>query len=380
MASPKPRAPDPNRDPVRPPEPTRLKVDTLTIRNFRNIAALDVEVPASGVVIIGANGEGKTNLLESIYYLVLFRSLRGATDRELVRFGTDGFFVAASADSRITAGFDTNGGKKKVTVDGVVANRLGDVVGQLAAVPFSPADREIVSGGPAGRRRYLDVLLALSDRSYFRYLSGMRSALKQRNAALRQGKTTDAKAFDRALAEPASQVAQRRIAWIEEWGDRFTEVCHLLGEEKSPGIRYRARVWEPAHGSDGLLQLLAEQLDRDVRQGATTIGPHRDDLVFELAGRSLRTFGSAGQQRTAAVALRILEGETLQKETGKTPIGLYDDIFVELDRNRQERLLGLIQDSLPGQAIMVAPRESEIPQGLFDRPRWTMSGGVVAAA
>lgn len=126
-----------------------------------------------------------------------------------------------------------------------------------------------------------------------------------------------------------------------------------------------------------LRELLATTIDRDLRRGATTVGPHRDDLRLSVGQRSLRTYGSAGQQRTAAIALRLLEAETLAAATGEVPIALYDDVFVELDDARQGALLGLIRDTLPGQAIIAAPRDSEIPSELFDRPRWTMSGGAL---
>jgi DNA replication and repair protein RecF len=357
-----------------------LKVDKLTIRNFRNIATLDVSIPGGGVVIIGANGEGKTNLLESIYYLVLFRSFRGATDRELVRFGEAGFFVAATAGSRVSAGYEISGGRKKVTIDGVPATRLSDAVGELIAIPFSPIDREIVSGSPSGRRRYLDVLLALSSKNYLRQLTSMRSALKQRNAALRRGEIATAKAFNGAFVTAAAQVGRQRVEWVETWASRYGAICRDLGEKSEPAIHYRSRGWEPALGEENLLSVMTAQLDRDARHGATTVGPHRDDLTLYLGDKLVRTYGSAGQQRTAAIGLRVLEGETVTKETGKVPVALYDDVFVELDEDRQERLLGLIRDSLPGQAIMTVPRESEIPRSLFDRPRWRMCGGVLAAA
>jgi DNA replication and repair protein RecF len=120
---------------------------------------------------------------------------------------------------------------------------------------------------------------------------------------------------------------------------------------------------------------MTETLDRDLRHGATTVGPHRDDLRLSLGGRDLRTYGSAGQQRTAAIALRVLEAETLAAARGRTPIALYDDVFAELDEGRQARLLELIRAALPGQAVVAAPRDAEVPQALFDRPRWQMVGG-----
>ncbi len=164
-----------------------MELTSLTIRNFRNLASIDVELPPGGVVVIGDNGHGKTNLLEAIYYLVLFRSLRGAMDRELVRFGEAGFFIAGDASPRLTVGYEAAGKRKKVTADGQEIRKLSDAVGLVAAVALSPADRAMVDGGPAGRRRYLNVLLSLSDPSYLSALTDLRAAMKQRNAALKRG-------------------------------------------------------------------------------------------------------------------------------------------------------------------------------------------------
>jgi DNA replication and repair protein RecF len=352
-----------------------VKVQSLTVRDFRNIASLDVEFPEDGVVILGANGQGKTNLLEAIYYLVLFRSLRGARDRELVRFGTAGFFVAATAGQRVTAGFSVSRSRKKVTVDGTPAEKLGDAVGRLLAVAFSPHDRAIVTGGPAGRRRFLDIVLSLCDQRYLAQLIAMRAALKQRNAALRRGDSRGAVAFDRPFIAAAVAIAQARCAWVSEWSDRFAEVCGELGEPLQPGLGYHGSGWSPGAGGDELERTLAVSIDRDLRHGSTTVGPHRDDLRLTLGAHDLRAYGSAGQQRTAAVGLRILEAESMARATGRTPVALYDDVFAELDEARQAQLLRLIRTSLPGQSILTAPRESEIPSAMFDRPRWTMTGG-----
>lgn len=356
-----------------------MHLSRLTIRNFRNFAAVDAELPPDGVVILGANGHGKTNLLEAIYYLVLFRSLRGAKDRELVRFDEAGFFVAGGNGHRVTAGYETAGRRKKVTVDGEEAKKLADAVGTVTAVAFAPADREIVSGGPAGRRRYLDVLLSLSRPGYLRDLAAMRAALRQRNAALKRGRGQDARAFDEPFAEAGARVAAARREWTACWQERYAEFCAELGEGDPPTARYAARHEAEEEDAPALLRALGATLDRDLRRGMTTMGPHRDDVRLELDGHELRRFGSAGQQRTAAIALRLLEAETLRQARGAPPIGLYDDVFAELDADRQARLLRLIRTSLPGQAILTAPRESEVPEELLNRPRWTMARGRLQA-
>jgi DNA replication and repair protein RecF len=357
-----------------------VELNRLSIRNFRNLASLDADLPASGVVILGDNGQGKTNLLEALYYLVLFRSLRGAKDRELVRFGEAGFFVAADTPSgRLAAGYESAGRKKKVSFGSAPISRLSDAIGKIVAVPFAPSDRGIVAGPANGRRRYLDVLLSLSAGGYLSRLTEMRLALRQRNAALRRGRGDEAQAFDSALAEAAAPVITARMAWVEQWSPRFAELTLALGERAGVRMQYRTQRAPTADPARQLRDLLPTLLARDIRRGVTTAGPHRDDLELTLEGRELRTYGSAGQQRTAAIALRLLEAETLRGAMGSPPIGLYDDVFAELDDDRQARLLHLIQQTLPGQAIITAPRESEVPPALLERPRWRMKGGRIGS-
>ena len=352
-----------------------MHLTSLTIRNFRNLASLDVEIPPEGVVIIGDNGQGKTNFLETIYYLVLFRSMRGAKDRELVRFGEAGFFIAGTAKPRVTAGFEVSGRHKKVTVDGKEIRKLADAVGLITAVVLAPADRTLVDSAPSGRRRYLDVLLSLCEAGYLAKLTELRGAIRQRNAALKLGRRGEAQAFDRHVAAAAAFVSATRYAWTEAARPRFIELCRSLGEKGEPFIEYSSRHWSPDGGADGVAQALRDRIERDLRKGMTTVGPHRDDMVLTLGGNETRRYGSAGQHRTAATALRLIEAKALADSHDTTPIALFDDVFAELDQDRQERLLTLIKESLPGQAIITAPRDAEVPQALFERPRWHMTGG-----
>lgn len=363
----------------------------LSVRSFRNLAALEVDIPQNGVVVIGENGQGKTNLLEAVYYLMLFRSLRGASDRELVRFGENGFHIGGvaaggngagvsgrqpdvAAGSRLTAAYESASGRKKVTVNGAEPYRLSDAVGQVLAVPFSPADTALVTGGPSLRRRFLDIVLSMSQAGYLARLSDLRMALQQRNAALRRGRAEEARGFDTPLAVAAGWISDARQRWVAERSERFTELCAALGEGELGEMHYHSQV--PAwSGPDEWSRRLGATLERDLKRGATTTGPHRDDLKMALGARDLRVYGSAGQHRTAAIALRILEVETLKSARGTPPIGLYDDVFAELDEARQSKLLKLMRDSLPGQSIVVAPRDAEIPPELLDRPRWRMAGG-----
>jgi DNA replication and repair protein RecF len=353
-----------------------LRLDKLTVRNFRNIISLDCEFPAEGVVLIGENGQGKTSLLEAIFYLVLFRSLRGARDRELVRFGSDGFFIAGEVGQRLQAGYEVSGQRKRVTIDGEPVTRLGNAVGQFTAVPLAPSDRQFVTEGPGERRKFLDVLLSLGDKQYLRRLTELKAVLRQRNAALRMGKGDEAEVFDGPFAQAAEYVTGVRREWVESWRARYGEICENLGERTESTIEYSPRRDSP-ETQETIRAELAVSLDRDLSTGSTGHGPHRHDLRILLAGKDLRNYGSGGQQRTAAIALRMLEAEVLTERTGERPVTMYDDIFAELDAKRQGNLLEMIQGLEKSQVIVTAPRDSEVPAGMFDRPRWTINGGKI---
>ncbi|MEO8909519.1 MAG: AAA family ATPase, partial [Gemmatimonadaceae bacterium] len=168
---------------------TRIWLEHIAIRDFRNFERLDLDLPPEGIAIIGDNGQGKTNLLEAIYYLQTLRSQRGARDQDVTRFGAGGFHIAGKLNTPqardVSVGFDHNSRRKKVTLDGTVPRRLIDALGAVPSVMFSPRDLELVSGAPAERRRYLDLVLALTDRKYLNALQHYRANLIRRNAALR---------------------------------------------------------------------------------------------------------------------------------------------------------------------------------------------------
>lgn len=367
---------------------------TLALRDFRNLARLDLAFPAAGVVVIGDNGQGKSNLLEAIYYLHLLRSVRGARDVDVVRFGAPGFHVAARTDGgsnhELSVGFERQGRRKRVKLDGAEPQRLSDALGALPCVLFSPADVELVAGAPSARRRYLDILLALSSRPYLTALQRYRHALAQRNAALRDAlKSTggNAKADQRIavweapLAQHGAVLWLERVQWVEQAAPRFATVCAAIGEHSSVSMRYATSL-EPASRDlldvqNALAASLEQKRSLDVRRCLTHAGPHRDDLALLLAGRDLRAFGSAGQQRTGAIALRLLEGETLRERLGVAPMLLLDDPFAELDVHRSGRILELLDEQAMGQTVLTVPRESDIPPALTQLSRWRIEDGVV---
>jgi DNA replication and repair protein RecF len=370
--------------------PARLT--RLEARDFRNLQRVELEPPAEGFVIIGENGQGKTNLLESIHYLQILRSARGARDQDLIRFGADAFFIGATVDTDTTheigVGFERAGKRKRVRLDGAIPERLSDALGALPSVMFSPDDVELIAGSPTARRRYLDIMLALTTRGYLAALQRYRGALMRRNAALRTQRSSaqaaaSAAAWEPALAEHGAVIWSARAAWTESIGPRFEELCARIGESGRMGIRYATSLPMTGDPASALATALEEKRAHDLRRGLTQAGPHRDDLTITLDGRDLRTFGSAGQQRRAAIALRRREAETFSERTGRTPLFLLDDPFAELDVRRSTRILDMLSraagERAEQQTILAVPRESDIPAELTRLVRMRVAGGVVSS-
>ncbi len=359
-----------------------MRLERLVARGFRNLADLEWQLPADGAAILGANGQGKTNLLEALYYPVLFRSLRGAPDPEVARFGGPGFQVEARvhepADrTTVIATYAALGRKKRILVGGEEIPRLADAIGHWLAVAFLPVDVGLAAGPAAERRGFLDRLLALADRRYYAALARYRAALGQRNGALRTDRPELARAFDRVLADTGALVAAQRLRWVEWAAPRFAGELEALGEAEPVCLRYHGRVElaDPAAWA-GALEAAAA---RDQARRASTVGPHRDDLVLELGGRPLRSVGSTGQQRTAAVTLKLLELDTLAAARGTQPALLLDDVFAELDETRQQRFARRLAEGPRRQVFITAPRPDELPEGL-GLERWWLEDGMLSAA
>jgi DNA replication and repair protein RecF len=363
----------------------------LDVRDFRNLAHVELAPEREGVVLVGENGQGKTNVLEAIHYLQLLRSSRGARDQDLVRFGADAFHLGAAVETDgphdVGVGFERSTRRKRARIDGVVPDRLSDALGALPSVLFSPDDVELVTGAPSVRRRYLDVMLALTDRGYLLALQHYRAALLRRNAALRLAvrggpATRDATAsvtvWEAPLAEHGAVLWRERRAWVASIQERLEALCREIGETGAVRARYASTLAGTGDPAAALAHALEEKRGADLRRGLSHAGPHRDDLVITIDGRELRVFGSAGQQRTAAIALRMLEAGTITSRSGRAPVLLLDDPFAELDARRTRRILEWLGREGRGQTILAVPRESEIPRELTGLDRLRVTSGAVA--
>lgn len=356
-----------------------MRLARLAATGFRNLDSASLCVPPDGVALLGPNGHGKTNLLEAVYYPVLFRSFRGAVDSEITGFEQPGFgldcqYIVQDRAHELSVRYTVSPKRKRIAVDGADIDRLADVVGQWLAVAFTPEDTNLVAGPAGERRQYLDRLLSLADPEYLRALSRYRSALSQRNAALKRREPRAAAAFEPALAAAGAVVIGRRLDWVAEVSTTIGEEFRALGETARVDVRYRG---EPSlAGADRWPEVLAENQARDEARSTTTVGPHRDDLIIELDGRPVRTYGSTGQQRSAAVALKLVEWDTLARTRDVVPALLLDDVFAELDQGRQTCLAERLRHGPRGQLMVSAPRRDELPASL-DLPIWEVEDGAV---
>ena len=365
----------------------RIRLNHISIRDFRNLEHVELDFPPDGAVVLGDNGHGKTNFLEAIYYLQILRSFRDTRDQDITRFDAGGFHISAHAHTpsahEIAVGFDRITKRKKVSTDGSESRRLSDALGGLPAVLFSPRDVELVSGSPAERRRYLDLVLALTDRHYLHALQHYRANLARRNAALRiagrRGSTNEQEVavWEPALAEHGSVLIETRARWVEDHAAEFARLAERIGEQGEAKMRYSSPFADAEARHDVLLAAFDEKRGLDMRRGITHVGPHRDDLEITLDSRDLRMFGSAGQQRSAAIALRMLEAATLREKAGAEPVLLLDDPFAELDIHRAGKILLMLEERGLGQTILVVPREADIPAGLMRLDRLSIHDGVI---
>lgn len=374
-----------------------MRLSGLKLRHFRNLGVQDLEFPPEGAAIVGENAQGKSNLLEAIYYLETFRSFRGARDDQLVAFDEEVFHVAGRVEGpgreepvEVAGGYQRSGRKKKVTVNGAEPDRIGDALGKVGLVVFSPADVGVVSEGPSERRRFLDIVLSLNDPGYLPALQRFRQILSQRNAALREEAPPAAvHAWDDGLVETGGRVMEGRRRWVDRWAGPFGAYYRTVSGGQGARMTY-----DPSAALDGAVgvdevteayrRVLTGTRDRERRVGNTVVGPQRDELLLTLGqeegGLEIREYGSGGQIRTAALALRLVEGDTIREAREQEPIILMDDVFAELDAGRSERILDLIDRQETGQVILTAPKESDVKIRQETLPRWRIRHGEVSCA
>ncbi len=324
-------------------------VKSIELLNFRNYRELSLLLDERTNIFYGDNAQGKTNILEAVYLSGTTRSHRGSRDRDLIRFGEEEAHIRTQIRRRdLEYQIDIHLKKNKskgIAVNGVPIRRASELFGIANFVFFSPEDLGIIKQGPAERRRFLDMELCQLDRVYLHELSGYNRVLAQRNKLLKDLSfrpelldTLDV--WDLQLAEYGKKVIEGREAFTASLG-KIVERIH----GKLSGGRERLQVsYEKNVSAQELYERIRQSREKDVRMKTTSVGPHRDDLLFAADGVDIRKYGSQGQQRTAALSLKLSEIELVKQVAEDTPVLLLDDVLSELDQNRQNYLLNSIHD------------------------------------
>ncbi len=325
-----------------------MKVNRLRLSQYRSYTALDMR-PGDGInAIIGGNAEGKTNCVEAVFLSALGRSHRTGRDAELIMRGCAGGYVGTEISSctgthRIELRL-REGERKRIMIDGRPAARSGELMGLLNVVMFAPEDLAIVKDGPAERRRFMDMELSQVKPGYYYSLQRYGAALKQRNALLKEPErlTPDMlEAWDEQLAELSEGIITERRALVNS----LSVIAGELHRDISSGRERLELVYEPGVAGGHLEMLAALQRSRseDIRRGFTTAGPHRDDIGISLDGLDLRSYGSQGQKRTAALSIKLSELSFIRELRGEPPVLILDDVLSELDGSRQQLLMESVQ-------------------------------------
>lgn len=329
-----------------------MLVTTLHLADFRNYTALKLRLSPGVTVLSGHNAQGKTNIIEALHLLATGRSHRTRHDREMIRWQADGARAAIDLtrrDGRHQLEIRLGGKeRKRALMDQIPVARMMDMLGQFNAVLFSPEDLSLIKDGPSLRRRFMDMEISQMRPTYCYALAQYQRALAQRNQILKSWALNPhwqamLPEWDAQLCRTGAQVTLTRQA-----------VMHTLGQLAGQQHVQLAGQWlkvdyqpnaAPEQGMDAaaleqaMAQTLRQDLQRDIARGGTGVGPHRDDIAITLDGVDLRTFGSQGQQRTAALCLKLAELELMHQQTGEMPVLLLDDVMSELDEKRRTMLL-----------------------------------------
>src|SRR5690625_521234 len=338
-----------------------MYLENIALRNFRNYEAQELSFSPSINVLIGENAQGKTNLIESIYFLAMSRSHRTARDRELIRWDSDFAKVNGKLKKKshsVPMEIILSKRGKIAKLNHLEQKKLSNYIGQLNVILFAPEDLSLVKGSPSVRRKFIDMERGQMNKIYLYHLAQYQQILKQRNQFLKQAKY-DTKydqiyldVLTEQLAADGAEVLFYRFRFIEklnEWAQKVQ--TDISNGKETLKIRYKttSEITEELTVEEifeQLKEIYKKSQKQEIEQGTTTTGPHRDDLIFYVNDKNVQTYGSQGQQRTTALSLKLAEIELMNEITGEYPILLLDDVLSELDDNRQTHLLNSIQDKV----------------------------------
>lgn len=326
-----------------------MYIKSIELMNFRNYENLSMEFHPEKNILYGDNAQGKTNILEALYYCGMTKSHKGSKEKEIIRINQKEAHIRMFVEKKgVTRKIDMHLKRNKakgVAIDGIPIRKSSELIGMVNIVFFSPEDLGIIKHGPSERRRFIDMELCQLDKVYFHDLAKYNQIINQRNNLLKQIsfeksllETLDI--WDEQLIEYGSRIIQRRKQHIEN----LNEIVMPIHEKLSGGKEHLVLQYEANTSDEEFALRVKQSRERDLYQKMTNVGPHRDDVRFSIQDIDIRKYGSQGQQRTSALSLKLAEIEIIKQAVGDNPILLLDDVLSELDRNRQNYLLDSIQD------------------------------------
>lgn len=328
-------------------------IKSLELENFRNYDSLSMSFDSGTNILYGDNAQGKTNILEAIYLSATTKSHKGSKDKDIVNFHADEahirtYVVKDGLENRVDMHLRKSK-SKGIAINGQKIKKAADLLGLLNVVFFSPEDLSIIKNGPAERRRFVDMELCQLDSFYLYNLNNYNKIVNQRNKLLKDlyfqpGLKETLSIWDSQLVSYGSKIIERRISFVKQ----LNEIIYDIHKKLSGGKEELEIVYEPDVSMEDYERSLTLSQERDIKLKMTSTGPHRDDFSFMVRkidsneAVDIRKFGSQGQQRTAALSLKLSEIELVKKLTKDTPLLLLDDVLSELDSNRQNYLLNSI--------------------------------------
>ena len=326
-------------------------VESIKLNHFRNYDNLELEFNKGTNLFYGDNAQGKTNILESVYLCGTTRSHKGSKDKEIIHFGEEEAHICMRIKkNNIPYRIDMHLKKNKskgIAINGVPVKKASELIGLGNFVFFSPEDLNIIKNGPAERRRFIDLELSQLDKVYLNDLSNYNRIVNQRNHLLKeigfnnQDNLRDMlDIWEMQLIQYGDKIIERRKGFVED----INKIISSIHKKLTGGKEELRVIYEPSNGEMTLEQALNRSRERDIRIKSTSVGPHRDDICFMIGDMDIRKYGSQGQQRTAALSLKLSEIELVKQMIHDTPVLLLDDVLSELDKHRQNYLLDSIHD------------------------------------
>ena len=333
-----------------------MRVNSLKMVNYRNYQKLELEFQPELNIFIGCNAQGKTNILEAVYYAASGSSFRGNSDSELISWHAEGGsislgFSRLEVENQLDFAFRRDK-RRSISYNGQKIP-MRELIGAFNVVLFAPDDLLLIKGAPAGRRKFLDMEISQASPAYYRELMTYNRLLQQRNSLLKEIREGRSKAemlefWNPQLAASGAKITAKRLEAVQ----KFNMLANLMqrrisGNEENLALSYQVKGLENGQVAENMEMWYNEMLHglnrEEIYRGVTSVGPHRDDIIVSVNGINLRSFGSQGQQRTAVLAMKLSELEFIRSETGEYPVLLLDDVMSELDAGRRQQLLGFIE-------------------------------------